>query len=208
MRKVFTLFILMLIAFSSAESAKTYGWKRLLPHATFDVAVNPYNFNTIYVGGYSRAIYKSTDGGDTWATKYMVSPAARAKINNMLCSHLDTNVIIAGGIQVGDLFKSANSGEDWKVVSKNIPNVYLNGKALFEDSENPGHFYFGNDRNVSFGSVLYYFAGFFLRVKSSVCFFAAANVHVLARIGCPPVFPAFVGSPRSHAGEQRIFLYF
>ena len=144
MRKVFTLFILMLIAFSSAESAKTYGWKRLLPHATFDVAVNPYNFNTIYVGGYSRAIYKSTDGGDTWATKYMVSPAARAKINNMLCSHLDTNVIIAGGIQVGDLFKSANSGEDWKVVSKNIPNVYLNGKALFEDSENPGHFYFGN----------------------------------------------------------------
>lgn len=144
MRKLFTLFILLLIAFNHAESAKTYGWKRLLPYATFDMAVNPSNPNSILVGGYARAVYKSTDGGNSWETKYLISPSPRAKLNNMLFSHLDTNVVIAGGIQIGDLFRSSNSGSDWKVVSKNIPSVYLNGKALFEDSKQPGHFYFAD----------------------------------------------------------------
>lgn len=144
MRQLITLFILLLIVSNQAESTKTYGWKRLLPHATFDMTVNPYNPNTILVGGSARAVYKSTDGGDTWKTNYIIGPSSTSKLNNMLYSHLDTNVVIAGGIQLNSLFKSSDNGEDWRVVSLEIPSVYLNGKALFEDSKTPGNFYFAD----------------------------------------------------------------
>ena len=144
MKYYFSLFLIILATFASADAAKTYGWKRLLPYATFDMAVNPQNPNSIFVGGYSREVYKSEDGGKTWRTSYIVAPSSMAKLNNVLYSHKDTNVIIAGGINVVDMFRSPNGGLDWDVVSQNISIVYLNGKALFEDPKEPGRFYFAS----------------------------------------------------------------
>ena len=81
----------------------------------------------------------------------------------------------------------------------------INSQHLFRMS---GHFYFGNDRNVPFSSVLYYFAGFFLGIKTAVSFLTAANIGVFSGIGCPPVFPALVGTPGSYLREKRIFFDF
>ncbi len=145
MKRCLIFSVLMLLLVCNVQAEKKYGWKRLLPQATFDVGVNPYNPNTIVVGGYARYIYRSEDGGNTWKTHYLAPFATIAKTNNIAYSRLDTNVIIAGGISLVDLYRSKNAGKDWSIIKDiNTYNVYLNGKALYEDAKEPGHFYFGN----------------------------------------------------------------
>lgn len=134
------IFILLTVLAFSAINAEEYGWKRLLDELTYEVVVAPNDYNTIYVGSTQNIVYKSTDGGKTWEQTYVAPPAGRNRMNNMLISRKDPSIIMVGGLGLGNLYRSADSGENWVGVSKAITNnCYLNGKALVEHPQKDGH---------------------------------------------------------------------
>lgn len=134
------IFILLILFAIPAISADEYGWKRLLDELTYEVIVDPNDYNTIYVGSTLNIVYKSTDGGKTWEQTYVSPSVGRNRMNNMLISRKDPNVILVGGLGLGDLFRSADRGKNWVGVSHQVTNnCYLNGKALVEHPQKDGH---------------------------------------------------------------------
>lgn len=146
MKKYFALILLMLISSEAYSNDLTnFGWKRLLPEITYEMAVDPVDPANVYVGGISNIFYISRDSGKTFIEHSIVSPVGTAIMNNIIISRKDHNVILAGGIRMGNLYRSADAGLTWKDVTSDITsNCFLNGKALVEDMFELGHFYLAN----------------------------------------------------------------
>lgn len=147
MKKIIT-FLLLVFAAASSLQAQTdslhYGWRRLVAKPTYDVGVNPYNPNTIIVGGQGRMYYKSTDGGKTFSGQPVFSQMGQAVFNNIAISHHDTNVVLMGGISLQDLYRSNDGCKTWTIVNPPDQGAYLNGKSLYEDKHNPGTFFYSD----------------------------------------------------------------
>ncbi|MGQ9819374.1 MAG: YCF48-related protein [Candidatus Kapaibacteriales bacterium] len=134
------LFFIILIIKNEVLSQSSY-WRRLLPVPTFDVAVNPFNYNSIYVGGEGGNFYRSFDGGNTWDTVKFFWAMNTARMNNVIILPNDTNVIIVGGLNFCNIAKTTDRGDNWSVVLTSNYCIDLNGKAMIYKPDEPNIIY-------------------------------------------------------------------
>lgn len=90
------------------------------------IAPHPTDENTLYVGMYSKGIYKTTDGGQTWLSAGLQNQ--NIKIRALTIDPQDGSVLFAGtGLtnQDGGVYKTSNQGETWDLKSQGMgqPNV-------------------------------------------------------------------------------------
>lgn len=120
-------------------------WRRILNAATFDIAINHKNYNTIYTGGANRLFYRSYDGGLHWDTVMIGGFAGTSqRYNNVFSNPIDTNVLLVGGLSAQVIRRSDDGGNTWKIVLMDENNpISLNGKAMDIDPVNPNIYYLG-----------------------------------------------------------------
>ena len=97
--------------YTSLESGGySYGWC---------IAVDPSNPSTIYVGGsgytttYEPKVYKSTDGGSTWAEVYT---ATSGYYVYSLAVHPTNSNIVYAGTYLDGIYRTSNGGSSWTKV--------------------------------------------------------------------------------------------
>lgn len=130
--------VLVFLSQSFSQSSK---WKRILSVPTFDVAVNPYNTQSIYVGGEGGKFYRSFDGGVTWDTIRFTWAMNTARMNNVIILPNDTNIILVGGLNFCNIARSIDRGENWDVVLTSNYCIDLNGKAMVYKPDEPNIVY-------------------------------------------------------------------
>lgn len=119
-------------------------WRLLLPVPTFDVAVNPHNINTILVGGEGNLVYRSFDAGQTWDTLVIFAKMQSSRLNNVIILPNDTNIVLVGGLNFGNIVRSTDFGNTWKVVLSKDHAIDLNGKAMLYKPDEPNIIYAGD----------------------------------------------------------------
>ncbi|MDQ1265974.1 MAG: hypothetical protein QG635_1126, partial [Bacteroidota bacterium] len=146
MKRIFIYFLLFALL-PNLMMAQSSRWRRLLDAPTFDVAVNPLNYNTIFAGGENRLVYRSYDGGFHWDTLIVGYRGTPAQFNNLLIHPIDTNVVIIGGLNFGDLRRCDDHGatdSSWKIVILKKRSISLNGKAMEIKPDDPNYIYLGD----------------------------------------------------------------
>jgi photosystem II stability/assembly factor-like uncharacterized protein len=108
-----------------------------------------------------RGLYKSTDGGKTWAN---IFPVKDRGVADFVIDPRNSNVIIAAAYKTfrrawtymdrwpgNDLYKTMDGGKTWKKLTNGLPNEPLGrtGLAVFE--KNPNIIYARLDQGVSLG---------------------------------------------------------
>jgi hypothetical protein len=98
------------------------------------LAVDTDDANILYAGtggfsGHGHGVFKSTDGGETWA------PANRGmldyRITVLTVDPIDAQTVYAGG-DMGDIFKSTNAGESWVDYTHMLPVEQSRGDSIRE----------------------------------------------------------------------------
>lgn len=142
MKKVFVfLFLLVAIVQLFSQSSR---WRLLLPVPTYDVAVNPHNINTIFVGGEGNLVYRSFDAGRTWDTIVIFAKMQSSRLNNVIILPNDTNIVLVGGLNFGNIVRSTDFGNTWQVVLAKEHAIDLNGKAMLYKPDEPNIIYAGD----------------------------------------------------------------
>lgn len=132
MKKYSLLLLIFTISmvFQSTCFAQVGKWRMLIDKPTFDVAVNPKNYNTIYAGGEGRIFYRSYDGGRTWDTIEVGYRFGSTMFNNVIPNPEDTNQILIGGLNFGTIRMTTDQGNTWEIVLSKISPIELNGKSM------------------------------------------------------------------------------
>ncbi len=122
-----------------------------------EIAVSRTNPDLVYACGYyndaSRlarmAVFKSSDGGETWSVK---APSSSSDSGYSLCLAVDPtddSVIYVGGAEGGGrtarLFKSANGGESWTAIIGSIQGC---PDAIAIDATNPSRLFVGSSWGI------------------------------------------------------------
>jgi len=86
--------------------------------------IDPTNANVVYLGTGAgpfngNGVYKSTDGGETWAAsnRGMIDYS----IGALAVNPANPQIVYAGGVH-GELFKSADGGATWNDLTANLPD--------------------------------------------------------------------------------------
>jgi len=143
MKKSFLLLILLILT-STILISQSSRWRLVLPAVTYDVAVNPHNLNTIFVGGEGNLVYRSYDGGLTWDTVVIFARMGLSRLNNVLILPNDTNIVLVGGLNFGNIVRSTDQGKTWQVVLAKNHAIDLNGKAMLYKPDKPNIIYAGD----------------------------------------------------------------
>ncbi|MCX7909076.1 MAG: YCF48-related protein [Ignavibacteria bacterium] len=138
------IFLVLFCLSLSSLFSQSSRWRLLLPVPTFDVAVNPYNINTIFVGGEGNLIYRSFDAGQTWDTLVIFAKMQSSRLNNVIILPTDTNIVLVGGLNFGNIVRSTDYGNTWKVVLAKDHAIDLNGKAMLYKPDEPNIIYAGD----------------------------------------------------------------
>ncbi|MES2767495.1 MAG: hypothetical protein V4642_16595 [Bacteroidota bacterium] len=142
MKRTLYIFLFIFLLTSGICTAQN-SWKRLIDAPAFSFAVNPYNPNSIIVGGLGRRLYFSTDAGKTWRKDSIEFTTASAQFTNVFIHPLDTNIVIVGGSNFGSIRRSTDYGKTWKVVLEpELGGLVLNGESMTTAPHNPEHIYF------------------------------------------------------------------
>lgn len=80
-----------------------------------DIVIDGYDSSKLYTISEQGGIYKSTDFGNTWASKYW----AKDKLNRVRLSPTDSRVIYVGTAATG-LLKSIDGGETWAEIKESL----------------------------------------------------------------------------------------
>lgn len=128
--------------FYTLDSAKTWnkasGLKQLNPDI---LAISPNSKCTIYTSSRNK-ILKSTDCARTWKTIYH-HDNSKTKITSFYINPLKNEIILAG-TSIGELIKSDNKGNSWKLLKKfaapvqSINSSPFNNKTLFVTTKSKG----------------------------------------------------------------------
>ena len=82
------------------------------------IAIDPVNPDIVYAGALGGGVFKSTDGGESWAPS---SSGLTSLVVVSLAIHpATTNLLFAGTIG-GGLFQSTDGGSNWAVVTSGLP---------------------------------------------------------------------------------------
>jgi photosystem II stability/assembly factor-like uncharacterized protein len=142
MKKFFILFFFILYSINLFSQSSR--WRLLLPVPTFDVAVNPHNINSIFVGGEGNLVYRSFDAGQTWDTLVIFAKMQSSRLNNVIILPNDTNIVLVGGLNFGNIVRSTDYGNTWQVVLAKEHAIDLNGKAMLYKPDEPNIVYAGD----------------------------------------------------------------
>ncbi len=116
-------------------AAPTFGsWVSLGPGnvggRTRGLVIHPQDSNTIWVGGATGGVWKSTDGGQTWKPQTDFAPVL--SINSLVIDSNDPNTLYAGtGEQTQNwrgagIFKTTDGGQTWnQLPSTNTSDFYF-----------------------------------------------------------------------------------
>ncbi len=148
--------------YKTTDGGKT--WKAVITISentgVTDVVIDPVDPNTIYAaswqrrrhfytlinGGPESAVYKSTDGGETWAKVRSGLPPGDLGRIGLSISPANTNVVYAtveaGGILSG-IFRSNDRGATWERTSSNIAQGMYYGQIV-ADPKNVDRVYIPN----------------------------------------------------------------
>ena len=140
--------------YKTTDGGKT--WKAVITVSentgVSDVAIDPSNPDTMYAaawmrrrhfytlvgGGAESALYKSTDGGNTWSKlKSGLPPGDLGRIG-IAVSPVDTNVVYATVEASGNLsgiFRSKDRGATWEKMSSNIAQAMYYGNVIADPKD-------------------------------------------------------------------------
>jgi uncharacterized protein (TIGR03437 family) len=113
------------------------GWTRVLNVEASAVAVDPQAPDTVYAGAIlpSGAIYKSTDGGNTWAARNTgltlpnTASGALPRITTLVVDPVNSDIVYAG-TNTGGIFKSTNGGLNWSAINTGLNSLSTQTVAL------------------------------------------------------------------------------
>ncbi|MCG8386230.1 MAG: glycosyl hydrolase [Cytophagales bacterium] len=124
------------------------------------ILVDPRNSDVIYVaaigplwsGGGDRGVYKTTDGGKTWAAVLTIDQ--HTGVNDIIMDPRDPDVLYAaayqrrrhvftylGGGPGSGMYKTTNGGASWDKINKGLPKVDMGRIGLAMAPSNPGIIY-------------------------------------------------------------------
>ncbi len=137
--------------YKSTDNAKTFQHMGLIDTGTIGrIVVHPADPNTVYVASAGqewvenemRGIFKTTDGGKTWAHILKISP--KTGVNDLAMDPKDPNVLYAGawqrqrrkwndprpeaGFSEGGVFKSTDAGKTWNRLTNGLPPSNVLGR--------------------------------------------------------------------------------
>jgi photosystem II stability/assembly factor-like uncharacterized protein len=136
------------------------------------VIIDPTNSNNMYVGSMgllyaqtiNRGVYKSTDGGTTWAKTLYVSD--KTGVIDMAINPINPNIIYAATWErtrtpenrvyagpTSNIYKSVNAGLTWTILANGLPTTSDKGRISIDISNsNPSILYatYTNDAGNSF----------------------------------------------------------
>jgi photosystem II stability/assembly factor-like uncharacterized protein len=130
--------------YKSTDNAKTFQHMGLIDTGTVGrIVIHPTNPNIVYVASAGqewvenemRGVFKTTDGGKTWAHVLKISP--KTGVNDLAMDPKDPNILYAGawqrqrrkwndprvepGFSEGGIFKSTDAGKTWNRLTKGLP---------------------------------------------------------------------------------------
>lgn len=124
------------------------------------ILIDPRNSDVVYVAcegsvwgpGGERGLYKTTDGGKTWATSLVISE--NTGVNNIICDPRNPDVLYAsseqrrrhiftkiGGGPETAIYKSTDAGKNWSKLTKGLPSDHMGGMGLAISPINPDIIY-------------------------------------------------------------------
>lgn len=154
-----------------------------------EIAVSRTNPNLVYACGYfndaSRlarmAVFKSSDGGETWSVKAPSSSSDSGYSHCLAVDPTDDSVIYVGGAEGGGrtarLFKSANGGESWTAI---IGSIQGYPDAIAIDATNPSRLFVGTNWGV------------FRSADGGQTWLAASDVVYATAVAIDPINPNVV----------------
>lgn len=131
---------LVFFAFLPKSQAQLNEWVPISPPASniFAIAYAPSSPSIVYMSTSDRGVFKSTDGGNTWAS-------ANANLPSSVQGYGDTAVVafavhpsdantVYASMPGAGVFKSTNGGGTWTAINNGLPESGVNG---FPDLGNP-----------------------------------------------------------------------
>ena len=137
--------------YRSTDNAKTFEHMGLIDTGTIGrIVIHPTNPNIVYVASAGqewvendmRGVFKTTDGGKTWAHVLKISP--RTGVNDIAIDPKDPNILYAGawqrqrrkwndprpepGFSEGGIFKSTDAGRTWTRSTNGLPPSNVLGR--------------------------------------------------------------------------------
>jgi photosystem II stability/assembly factor-like uncharacterized protein len=137
--------------YKSTDNAKTFQHMGLTDTGTIGrIVVHPTDPNTVYVASAGqewvenemRGVFKTTDGGKTWAHVLKISP--KTGVNDLAMDPKDPNTLYAGawqrqrrkwndprvevGFSEGGIFKSTDAGKTWNRLTNGLPPSNVLGR--------------------------------------------------------------------------------
>lgn len=124
------------------------------------IAIDPRNSDIVFVAaegsawgpGEERGLYKSIDGGETWNKVLEISE--NTGVNNVVIDPSDPDIMYAtseqrrrtsftkiGGGPESTVYKSTDAGENWRKITKGLPEVDLGGMGIDVSPVNPNYVY-------------------------------------------------------------------
>jgi photosystem II stability/assembly factor-like uncharacterized protein len=106
-------------------------------------AVAPTASQTVYAGTLNGDVRLTTNGGDVWVSVAGTSagPLPVRKVSDIVVDPLDANVAYvaysgfdSGGSGRGHVFRTADRGQTWEDVTRNLPDIPVNALLIDPDS--------------------------------------------------------------------------
>ncbi len=93
------------------------------------IEIDPTNPNVMYAAGGGRAIFKSINGGTSWAEVGMLPSTSSLQIENLVLSRTNTSIMYARTQGTEDnipgLFRSSNGGVNWTQIDQGINLAHM-----------------------------------------------------------------------------------
>jgi photosystem II stability/assembly factor-like uncharacterized protein len=137
--------------YKSTDNAKTFQHMGLIDTGTTGrIVIHPTDANIVYVASAGqewvenemRGVFKTTDGGKTWAHVLKISP--KTGVNDLAMDPKDPNTLYAGawqrqrrkwndprvevGFSEGGIFKSTDAGKTWNRLTNGLPPSNVLGR--------------------------------------------------------------------------------
>ncbi|HCV44390.1 MAG TPA: hypothetical protein DGH68_12955, partial [Bacteroidetes bacterium] len=108
----------------------------------WNIQINPTNQQIMYAASNTLGIYKSTDGGNTWAPS--ISGLLNLTVQAMAISGSNPNILFCGTTQTGasnGVYKSTDAGATWTLSNTGITEASIAISAIAIDPTNPNTVY-------------------------------------------------------------------
>lgn len=144
-----TILMIMLFSFSLllAEAA-TNDWidksQGLSGKYASALAINPKNYDVVYVAMYEDGVFKSIDAGQTWLPKNNGLKTLEDKqIISLTIDPINPKILYAG-TNTARIYRTLNEGESWQLINKGIHTgtvIYCKIFSIQIDPTNSSHLY-------------------------------------------------------------------